>query len=82
MRQQWGLRATALAATATALVGCSVGGDDADASETGESSAVPAPQKLLALDEFAALNALTLGGQARYGLRHAAVAGGEGDIAE
>ena len=61
MRQQWGLRATALAATATALVGCSVGGDDADASETGESSAVPAPQKLLALDEFAALNALTLG---------------------
>jgi iron complex transport system substrate-binding protein len=60
MRQQWGLRATALAATATALVGCSSGVDDADAAAH-ESSAAPTPQKLLALDEFAALNALTLG---------------------
>lgn len=60
MRQQWGLRATALAATATALVGCSSGVDDADAAAH-ESSAAPVPQKLLALDEFAALNALTLG---------------------
>jgi iron complex transport system substrate-binding protein len=61
--RRWGVRAAALVAAATILVGCSdAKSTEAETSTEAEvTSEAAAPQKLLALDEFAALNALTLG---------------------